>query len=54
MNRDMKSNDLDRPIGYIEFTSGPVPGNWLSRELTSQRVNAYLQTESAIAQMWVS
>ena len=47
MNRDMKSNDLDGPIGYMEFTSGPVPGN---QRVTTQHVSACYQTKSAIAQ----
>ena len=49
MNQDMKSNYLDGPVGFMEFTSGPIQ---VTKGVTTQHVNA--QTKSAIAQMWVS
>ncbi len=51
MNQDMKSNYLDGPIGYMEFTSGPF---CQPKGESSQHVSACYQTKSAIAQMWVS
>ena len=35
MNQDMKSNYLDRPVGFMEFTSGPNASDQKSNDLNT-------------------
>ena len=40
MNQDMKSNYLDRPVGFMEFISGPIQ---VTKEVTISMLKQSLQ-----------